>query len=142
MKKNIFIIVLLVLPIFSFAQTKNAPAPIAPYSQYRMANGTLYLSGQIGINPATKKIVSGGLEKEAHQVMKNIGAILKANNMDFSDLVKCTVYLTDIRDYAKMNKVYGSYFKDNKFPARVALEVSNLPMQAMIEISSIAVKQK
>ena len=139
MKKYLFISILLVFPLFSFAQTKDAPAPIAPYSQYRMANGTLYLSGQIGIDPKTKKMVPGGVEEQAHQVMKNIKAILKANKMDFSDLVKCTVYMVDIRDYAKINKVYGSYFK-GKFPARAAIEVSNLPMQAQIEISSIAVK--
>lgn len=141
MKKYFIISVLLIFPLFLFAQTKDAPAPIAPYSQYRMANGTLYLSGQIGIDPATKKMVPGGVEEQAHQVMKNIKAILKANKMDFSDLVKCTVYLVDIRDYDKMNKVYGSYFK-GKFPARAAIEVSNLPRQAQIEISSIAVKEK
>ena len=125
MKKNLLITVLFLIPLFSYAQqqVKDAPAPIAPYSQFRLANGTLYLSGQIGINPKTKKMVNGGIEDQTHQVMKNIGAILKANKMDYSDLVKCTVYLVDIRDYEKMNKVYGSFFK-GKFPARAAIEVS------------------
>jgi len=143
MKRNYLFIVLMIFPLFSIAQeqVKDAPAPIAPYSQYRLANGTLYLSGQIGINPKTKEMVKGGVEEQTHQVMKNIGAILKANKMDYSDLVKCTVYLVDIRDYEKMNKVYGSYFKD-KFPARAAIEVSNLPKQAQVEIASIAVKEK
>ena len=91
------------------------------------------------INPETGKLLKGDIKKETEQVMKNIQAILKANDMTFSDVVKCTVFLTDIRDYKAMNEVYGSFYKD-KFPAREAIEVSNLPLGASIEISAIASK--
>ena len=84
-------------------------------------------------------VIRGDISRETEQVMKNIGAILKANGMRFDDVVKCTVFLTDIRDYAAMNKVYGSFFKD-RFPAREAIEVSNLPLGASTEISAIASK--
>ena len=118
------------------------PKPVTPYSPARMtASGILFISGQIPVNPQTGKLVkTGDIKAETRQVMENIGAILKANNMDFSQVVKCTVYLTDIRDYADMNEVYGSFFKDGKFPAREAIEISNLPLGASIEISVMASK--
>jgi 2-iminobutanoate/2-iminopropanoate deaminase len=137
------IIIFTLLCLFSFAgysQTDDAPKPIAPYSQSRLtASGVLFVSGQIPINPETGKLLAGDIRTETKQVMENIGAILEANNMNFSDVVKCTVFLTDINDYKAMNEVYGSFFKD-KFPAREAIEVVNLPMGASIEISAIASK--
>jgi 2-iminobutanoate/2-iminopropanoate deaminase len=121
-----------------FAQTNVIAKPVAPYSPARMTeSGILYISGQIPINPETGKLLKGDIKAETKQVMQNIGAILKANNMDFQDVVKCTVFLTDIRDYGDVNEVYGSFFKD-KFPAREAIEISNLPLGASIEISAIA----
>ena len=139
--KRILIILLLAVSCFMvYAQTEDAPKPVAPYSQSRLtASGVLFVSGQIPINPETGKLLKGDIKKETEQVMKNIQAILKANDMTFSDVVKCTVFLTDIRDYKAMNEVYGSFYED-KFPAREAIEVSNLPLGASIEISAIASK--
>ena len=139
--KRILIILLLAVSCFMVdAQTEDAPKPVAPYSQSRLtASGVLFVSGQIPINPETGKLLKGDIKKETEQVMKNIQAILKANDMTFSDVVKCTVFLTDIRDYKAMNEVYGSFYED-KFPAREAIEVSNLPLGASIEISAIASK--
>ncbi len=132
---------LLVVSCFMvYAQVEDAPKPVAPYSQSRLtASGVLFVSGQIPINPATGELLKGDIKKETEQVMKNIQSILKANDMTFSDVVKCSVFLTDIRDYKAMNEVYGSFFKD-KFPAREAIEISNLPLGASIEISAIASK--
>ena len=139
--KRILITLLLAVSCFMvYAQTEDAPKPVAPYSQSRLtASGVLFVSGQIPINPETGKLLKGDIKKETEQVMKNIQAILKANDMTFSDVVKCTVFLTDIRDYKAMNEVYGSFFED-KFPAREAIEISNLPLGASIEISAIASK--
>ena len=139
--KRILITLLLAVSCFMvYAQTEDAPKPVAPYSQSRLtASGVLFVSGQIPINPETGKLLKGDIKKETEQVMKNIQAILKANDMTFSDVVKCTVFLTDIRDYKAMNEVYGSFYED-KFPAREAIEVSNLPLGASIEISAIASK--
>jgi 2-iminobutanoate/2-iminopropanoate deaminase len=137
--KNTFIILLICFISFPvFPQTDKAPKPIAPYSQSRMtSSGLLFISGQIPINPETSELLKGDIRNETRQVMENIGAILKANNMSFDNLVKCTVFLIDIRDYQAVNEVYGSYFKD-KFPAREAIEIGNLPLGASIEISAIA----
>lgn len=123
-----------------FTQTNAIAKPVAPYSPARMTDsGILYISGQIPVNPETGKLLKGDIKAETRQVMQNIEAILKANNLDFNHVVKCTVFLTDIRDYADVNEVYGSFFKD-KFPAREAIEISNLPLGASIEISAIASK--
>ena len=140
MKKVITTLFLAIFCIMVHAQTEEAPKPVAPYSQSRLtASGVLFVSGQIPINPETGELLKGDIKKETEQVMKNIQAILKANDMTFSDVVKCTVFLTDIRDYKAMNEVYGSFFED-KFPAREAIEISNLPLGASIEISAIASK--
>jgi 2-iminobutanoate/2-iminopropanoate deaminase len=140
MKNVLFIGVICLISIPVFAQNDKAPKPIAPYSQSRMtASGILYISGQIPINPETGELLKGDIKNETRQVMENIRAILKANNMSFSDVVKCTVFLTDIRDFKAMNEVYGSFFIDT-FPAREAIEVVNLPLGASIEISAIASK--
>jgi 2-iminobutanoate/2-iminopropanoate deaminase len=139
--KNIFII--LFVCFFSaptFSQTDKAPKPVAPYSQSRMtASGLLFISGQIPINPETGELLKDDIRNETRQVMENIGAILEANNMTYADLVKCTIFLTDIKDYQAVNEIYGSFFKD-KFPAREAIEIGNLPLGAGIEISGIASK--
>jgi len=140
MKRIIFFISVSLLSFGAYCQTDDAPKPVAPYSQSRLtASGILFVSGQIPINPETGKLLKGDIQNETRQVMENIGAILEANKMSFADVVKCTVFLTDIRDYKAMNEVYGSFFTD-RFPAREAIEVVNLPLGASIEISAIASK--
>ncbi len=139
MKKSILLIVLLPWFLFPVAQAQDSPKPIAPYSSFIKAGNTIYLAGQIPIEAKTGKLVKGDIQKATKVVMQNIGAILKKNNMDYSNLVKCTIYLKDLNDYGLMNEVYASFF-DGKYPARVAVEVARLPLDADIEISSIAVK--
>ena len=119
--------------------TKNAPQAIGPYSQAVLANGILFSSGQIAINPQTNQLVLDNIESETNQVMKNLKAVLKAANMDFSDVVKCTIFLKDMNQYSSINEVYQKYFKQNP-PAREAVQVSELPKSVNIEISAIAVK--
>jgi len=121
------------------AQGKKTPKPIAPYSAFVWAGNTLYLAGQIPIDPNTGKLIRDDIQKATRQVMDNIGAILKQNELNFNNLVKCTIYLKDMNNYSEVNKVYAEYFP-GKFPARVAVEVARLPLDADIEISSIAVK--
>ncbi|UCG28988.1 MAG: hypothetical protein JSV24_00085 [Bacteroidales bacterium] len=124
-----------------FAQQTEAPKPVAPYSQSVMTEtGMLFVSGQIPIDPDTGKLVEGDIKEATGQAMKNIEAILKKNGMDFSNVVKCTVFLTDIGDYGAMNDVYKTFFKEG-FPAREAIEVVNLPLGAIIEISAIAAEK-
>ncbi len=139
MKRLIPFILLLPLYLISYGQTKDAPKPIAPYSQYVMAGNTLYLAGQIPIDPKTGELVKDDIREATKVVMHNIGAILKKNDMDYSNLVKCTIYLKDLNNYKAVNEVYAGFF-NGKYPARVAVEVARLPLDADIEISSIAVK--
>ena len=117
----------------------NAPKPLAPYSVGINTNGTLYVSGQLGIDPASGKLVEGGVEAQTKQVMENIGNVLKADNMDFGNVVKCTIFLKDMNDFATVNAVYGEYFKVDP-PAREAVQVACLPMNVDVEISCIAVE--
>ncbi|MFM7024360.1 MAG: RidA family protein [Flavobacteriales bacterium] len=117
--------------------TKNAPAPIGPYNQAVKVNNLLFISGQIAINPASSAIEAKSIEEEAHQVMKNLQAILKEAGADFSNVVKTSIFLSDMNNFGKVNEVYGSYFKDN-FPARETVEVSRLPKDVNVEISVIA----
>lgn len=119
--------------------TKQAPAAIGPYSQAVEVNGTLYISGQIPIDPATGKIVEGGIEEQTTQVMKNIGAVLSEADYKFSDVVKSTCLLSDMSHFAEMNAVYGSYYAQNP-PARAAFAVKTLPLNVLIEIETVAVK--
>lgn len=119
--------------------TTAAPAPIGPYSQAVMVNGTLYMSGQIAINPSSGEVFKGAIEGETALVMQNIGGILKAYHMDYTHIVKTTIFLKDMNDFAKVNEAYGSYFKDD-FPARETVQVSRLPKDVNVEISCIAVK--
>lgn len=119
--------------------TKNAPQAIGPYSQAVLVNRTLYSSGQIAIDPQTNLLVLETIEAETHQVMKNLRAVLEAANMDFSNVVKCTIFLKDMNQYASINEVYKTYFNENP-PAREAVQVSELPMSVNVEISAIGVK--
>ncbi len=119
--------------------TQNAPAAIGPYSQAIEVNGTLYISGQVPINPETKKFPEGGIKEQTLQVMNNIAAILEAAGYSFSEVVKSTCLLSDMADFAAMNEVYGSFYKENP-PARAAFAVKGLPLGALIEIETIAVK--
>lgn len=119
--------------------TKNAPAAIGPYSQAIEANGTLYISGQIPIDPSISKVVEGGIVEQTIQVMKNIEAILNEAGYNFSDVVKSTCLLSDMANFKAMNEVYGSYYKENP-PARAAFAVRELPLGVLVEIETIAVK--
>ena len=118
--------------------TTNAPAAIGPYSQAILSNNTLYCSGQIAIDVKTGNLVIDNITKETTQVIQNIAAILKAVDMDFSNVVKCSIFMKSMDDYAKINKVYAKYFGENP-PAREAVQVSVLPKNVNIEISVIAV---
>lgn len=120
-------------------KTENAPAPIGPYNQAVLANDTLYISGQIALHPQTNALILDDIETETHQVMRNLQGVLAAANMDFSNLVKCSIFLSDMNDFPKVNAIYGSYF-DKDFPARETVQVSCLPKNVNVEISGIAVK--
>ena len=120
-------------------QTNNAPAPIGPYSQAIRAGGTLYVSGQIAIIPSTGELADGSIEAETEQVMKNIGAILDEAGMDYSNVVKCSIFVSDMNNFSRVNEIYGKYFTENP-PARETVEVSALPKFVNVEISCIARK--
>lgn len=121
-------------------ETSYAPAPLGPYSQGVMVNDTLYLSGQIPLNPETNTLVENDLEAETHQVMKNLQAVLEAAQLSFSSVVKSSIFLSDMNYFDQVNRVYGSYFNEKTAPARETVEVANLPKFVRIEISMIAVK--
>ena len=120
-------------------RTANAPAPIGPYNQAILAGNTLYISGQIALDAQTGEMSNSSIEEETKKVMENIGVILTAAGMDYSNVVKCTIYLSDMNNFAKVNEMYGLYFANNA-PARETVEVSRLPKDAAVEISCIAVK--
>ena len=119
-------------------KTENAPAPIGPYNQATLAGNTLYMSGQIALVPDTDRLLLDNIEDETHQVMKNIGEILKTARADYSNVVKCSIFVSDMENFAKINAVYGEYFSSNP-PARETVEVSCLPKNVNVEISCIAV---
>jgi 2-iminobutanoate/2-iminopropanoate deaminase len=119
--------------------TVNAPAAIGPYSQANLANGILYISGQIPVDPSTGKLVEG-IEKETHQVMKNLEAVLTEAGMTFKNVVKATIFLKSMDDFAVMNDIYASYLDAESYPARETVQVSCLPKNVDIEISMIAHK--
>jgi 2-iminobutanoate/2-iminopropanoate deaminase len=120
--------------------TKKAPAAVGPYSQAVEANGTLYISGQIALDPETGKMVEGGIKEQTRQVMENIRAILDEAGYYFKDVVKSTCLLSDISNFAAMNEIYGKYYLENP-PARAAFAVKDLPLGALVEIETIAVKK-
>ena len=119
-------------------QTDQAPAPVGPYNQAIIHNSTLYASGQIAINPATGELVLDSIEAETHQVMKNIAAVLTEAGTTFDKVLKCSVFVSDMKNYARINAVYSEYFNDDIAPARELVEVANLPKYVNIEISVIA----
>ena len=118
--------------------SKNAPKAIGPYSQAIAANGFIFVSGQVPIDPATGKIVPGGIEKQAEQSLKNIRAILKTAGASMKHVVKATVFLADLNHYKRVNKIYAKFFSA-PYPARAAVQVARLPLDVMIEIEVIAV---
>ena len=115
-----------------------APAPIGPYSQAVKAGNTLYVSGQIALNPQSGELVQGSLTDETRQVMKNLEAVLKEAGMSFEQVVKCSIFLMDMNDFAEVNEEYGKSFNDQP-PARETVQVSGLPKGVRVEISCIAV---
>ena len=121
-------------------KTSKAPAPIGPYNQAIIVDNTLYVSGQIALEPKTMEIVNQNIDSETNQVMKNISEILKAADMDFTNVVKTTIFLVDIRDFAAINEIYGSYFDHKTAPARETVQVAKLPKNVRVEISVIAIR--
>lgn len=117
----------------------EAPAPIGPYSQAVKAGNTLFVSGQIAIQQSTGKLVTASIEEETEQVMSNIRLVLAAAGMDFSNVVKCSIFLKDMQSFPKVNDIYGKYFPSDP-PARETVEVSALPKNVNVEISCIAFK--
>ena len=117
--------------------SSQAPSPIGPYSQAVLSGNTLYVSGQIPLDPRTGNLVSGTIAEETDTVMKNLQAILAEAGADFSNVVKCSIFVSDMSDFVKINEVYGKYFDQNP-PARETVEVSGLPKNVRVEISCIA----
>ena len=119
--------------------TPGAPAPIGPYSQAVAAGGLVFVSGQVPINPASGEVVNGDIKSETQQVMENIKAILTEAGIGFGNIVKTSIFLTDMQNFGQVNEVYGAYFTD-AFPARETVQVSALPKNVNVEISVIALR--
>ena len=144
MKKNTFTFLLILMATMTFAQknvikTDQAPNPIGPYSQAVEANGMVFVAGQLGLNPETRQLVTGGVEAETAQVMENIKAILGAAKLSMDNIVNVTIYVKDLANFPKINEIYGKYFTGN-FPARATIGADNLPAGAAVEIAVIAVR--
>jgi 2-iminobutanoate/2-iminopropanoate deaminase len=148
--KKIFLLLILVSIINSCKQTqepmskkiitsKNAPAPIGPYSHGVLIGNTLYVSGQVGKDPVTGELILSDIKKETTRVMENVKGILTDAGMDFTHVVKTTIFLTNLDNFAAVNEVYGSYFAGD-YPARETVQVSRLPLNVNVEISVVAVK--
>ena len=120
--------------------SSSAPAPIGPYSQAVKVGNWLFASGQIAIDPANGELIGGGVEAETKQVMKNIKAVLEAAEMDFSDIVKCSIFLASMDDFPLVNAIYGEYFEAAP-PARETVEVACLPKKVQVEISVTAYRE-
>ena len=120
--------------------TKNAPLPIGPYTQATEANGFLFISGQIALNPQSGDLVNSNITEETHQVMRNIEGVLKAAELDFSHIVKSSIFLKNLDDFQAVNREYAKYFQAEEAPARECVEVSRLPKDVNIEISVIAAR--
>lgn len=120
--------------------TDKAPAPIGPYNQAVLVGNTLYTSGQIALDPITMELVMETIEAETSQVMNNMKAVLEAADMDFSNVVKSTIFISDMNDFARINTIYASYFEDEFAPARETVQVAKLPKNVNVEISMIAIK--
>jgi len=119
--------------------TSNAPEPIGPYSQAIIAGNLVFVSGQIAINPSTNQLVLGDIKTETKQVMENIKAILTEAGIDFSHIIKTTIFLMDMQNFAQVNEIYGTYFT-SEFPARETVQVAGLPKGVNVEISVTAIK--
>lgn len=119
--------------------TKNAPAPIGPYNQAIIINGTIYISGQICIEPSSGNLKNKDIQEETHQVMQNLRSILQEAGMSFNEVVKTTIFITDMNQFSIINEIYGKYFEGD-FPARETVQVSALPKGVNVEISMIGVK--
>jgi len=119
--------------------TKSAPAPIGPYNQAILVNETLYISGQVCIDPSSGNLKNKDLQEETHQVMQNLKAILQEAGMNFNNVVKTTIFLTDMNRFSEVNEIYGKYFEGG-FPARETVQVAALPKFVNVEISMVAVK--
>lgn len=143
MKRVLLVFVFLLLTGLSvYAQKKiirsdGAPQPVGPYSQGVAANGFLFVAGQVGLDPTTRKLVAGGLEKEVPQIMENIKAILAAHGLDLTHVVNTTIFMKDLTQFGQVNDLYGSYFT-SEFPARTTVEVSGIPGGSAVEIAVIA----
>tara|TARA_B100000989_G_scaffold260520_1_gene211136 strand:- start:596 stop:1018 length:423 start_codon:yes stop_codon:yes gene_type:complete len=120
-------------------KTEKAPLPVGPYNQAIQVDKTLYISGQVAINPKNNEIIKGSIEDATELIMKNIESILKKAGFDFNDVVRSKIYLTDMNNFSKVNSIYGSYFEKNQEPARTTIEVSGLPLGVDVEIDMIAV---
>ncbi|MES2811540.1 MAG: RidA family protein [Bacteroidota bacterium] len=120
--------------------TDKAPAPIGPYSQAVLSGNTLYTSGQVAINPANGELVLDNIEVETEQVMQNLKAVLEAADMTFDNVIKATIFIMNMGDFARINSVYGKYFDEAIAPARETVQVATLPKNVNIEISVVAVK--
>lgn len=120
--------------------TPDAPAPIGPYNQAIMAGETLYVSGQIALNPINGELINASLEEETEQVFRNLKAILSAADMNFENVVKCSIFITDMNDFSEINSIYEKYFDGKAAPARETVAVANLPKFVNVEISLIAVQ--
>ena len=119
--------------------TKNAPAAIGPYSQAVVANGMVFTSGQVAMEPATGELISGGVEAQTRRVMENLSAVLTACGTSLEKVVKATIFLKDMNDFQTVNEVYGSYFSDGNPPARSTVQVSRLPKDVDVEIDMVAI---
>ena len=152
MKRNILTVMIIILLFTSYGfqqktntgkakvvNTTDAPKPIGTYSQAILAGGTLYLSGQIAIDPATGKMDTADIVTQTKRIMGNLQAVLKSGNMDFSNVVKTTIFMRDLNNFPKVNEIYGQYFKTNP-PARETVKVAGLPKNAGLEISMVAYK--
>ena len=120
--------------------TTQAPAPVGPYNQAILTDGTLYMSGQVAMDVTTKKMIIGTIEQETEKVMQNIKAILNEVGFTFENVIKTTIFITDMQNFSKVNKSYGKFFNESTAPARETVEVSALPLGANVEISVIAKK--
>tara|TARA_B100001564_G_C20064792_1_gene413588 strand:+ start:30 stop:410 length:381 start_codon:yes stop_codon:yes gene_type:complete len=119
-------------------KTNKAPQPVGPYNQAVIHNGTMYISGQIAIDPITKGLVTNNLKEETMLVMSNLKAILENENMSFENVIKSTIFLSDMDSFKQVNEIYATYFKSGNEPARETVEVSKLPLGVNVEISMIA----
>ena len=120
-------------------KTDKAPLPVGPYNQAVLVDKTLYISGQVAINPENNEVIKGSVEDATKLIMKNIQSILDEAGFNFKDLVRSKIYLTDMNNFSKVNAIYGSYFEKNNEPARTTIEVSGLPLGVDVEIDMIAV---